>query len=320
MRLPTTRFFTVCLSFALFGSVSADEIVLKSGHKIEGDVLKEKNGILFVDIGVEIVRIPIDRIKTRTAKGKKGKAITEVKQESIYRTADLQEKSVKELAERFGEGVVLIQTPRGLGSGFIVNEDGHCITNYHVIERETRIAVTIFQKGKLGRFEKKRIKNIEIVALNPFLDLALLKIPATSDVKMRPVFLTRESNYQEGEEVFAIGNPLGLERSVSKGIIGTKNRNFGGLVYIQTTAQINPGNSGGPLFNSKGEVIGVTNMKMIFGEGLAFAIPVFYLKHFLKNHDAYAYDKTNANTGFRYLEAPRRRRPMPASEEKKANK
>lgn len=320
MRYTISSLFAVCLSCGILGTASADKIVLKSGHKIEGDVLKEKNGILFIDIGVEIVRVPLDRIETRTASGEKNPSKTEVKQESIYRTANLQEKSVQELAEKFGEGVVLIQTPAGLGSGFIVNEDGHCVTNYHVIERETRIAVTIFQKGKSGRFEKRRIRNVEIVALNPFIDLALLKIPTTSDVKMRPVYLTKEAKYQEGEEVFAIGNPLGLERSVSKGIIGTKNRNFGGLVYIQTTAQINPGNSGGPLFNTKGEVIGVTNMKLTFGEGLGFAIPIFYLKHFLKNHDAYAYDKTNANTGYRYLEAPSKRRSNPTKEPKKPDK
>ena len=107
--------------------------------------------------------------------------------------------------------------------------------------------------------------------------------------------------------MFAIGNPLGLERSVSQGIIGTKNRNFRGQVYIQTTAEINPGNSGGPLFNAKGEVIGVTNMKLLFAEGLGFAIPTPYLKLFLDNHEAFAFDRNNPNSGFRYLDPPRRK-------------
>ncbi len=80
-------------------------------------------------------------------------------------------------------------------------------------------------------------------------------------------------------------------------------------MYIQTTAQINPGNSGGPLFNDKGQVVGVINMKLTFGEGLGFAIPVSYLKHFLRNRDAFAFDKTNPNTGYHYLEPPKRMNP-----------
>jgi serine protease Do len=82
-----------------------------------------------------------------------------------------------------------------------------------------------------------------------------------------------------------------------------------GVVYIQTTAQINPGNSGGPLFNSHGQVVGVINMKLSFGEGLGFAIPVAYLKHFLRNRDAFAFDRTNPNTGYHYLDPPRRTNP-----------
>ncbi|MFN1209013.1 S1C family serine protease, partial [Enterococcus lactis] len=76
------------------------------------------------------------------------------------------------------------------------------------------------------------------------------------------------------DRVFAIGSPLGLERTVTEGIMSTKTRAVGGELYMQTTTQINPGNSGGPLFNLKGEVVGVTNMKLAFGEGLGFAIPV----------------------------------------------
>ena len=90
--------------------------------------------------------------------------------------------------------------------------------------------------------------------------------------------------------------------------ISTRARNFDGITYIQTTAEINPGNSGGPLFNSRGEVIGVTNMKLVGGEGLGFAIPISYVKHFLRNRDAFAFDEKNPNAGFRYLDPPRRRK------------
>jgi serine protease Do len=108
---------------------------------------------------------------------------------------------------------------------------------------------------------------------------------------------------------------LGLERSVSQGIISTLNRNFEGLIYLQTDAAINPGNSGGPLFNLRGEVVGVTNMGFRGTDNLGFAIPINYVKDFLRNRDAFAYDKDNPNAGHRYLDPPRRRKPAaPRSE------
>lgn len=299
------------LAFVLAGpcDVLADVFELKTGNKIEGDVLKQQGDVLFVDIGIEVVKIPLAQIKVRTASKESANVPLEVQKHKLYRTAELPRRSVKDLTEKFGEGVVLIQTPGGLGSGFIVNENGFCVTNCHVIEKETRISATIFHRGKEGEFNRRRIDDVRIVALNPFFDLALLQIPAQKDLAFKPVFLAAEEDLQEGDEVFAIGNPLGLERSVSQGIIGTKNRNFKGQVYIQTTAEINPGNSGGPLFNSRGEVIGVTNMKLLFAEGLGFAIPSPYLKLFLDNHEAFAFDRNNPNSGFRYLDPPRRKTP-----------
>ena len=144
---------------------------------------------------------------------------------------------------------------------------------------------------------------------NPFTDLALLKIPAQADLKFAHVYLGSLDNLNAGDGVFAVGNPLGLERSVSQGIISTRNRNFEGLVYLQTDTAINPGNSGGPLFNFQGEVIGVTNMGVMMGQNLNFAIPINYVKDFLRNREAFAFDKDNPNTGHRYLNAPRRIKP-----------
>ncbi|MEX0717704.1 MAG: trypsin-like peptidase domain-containing protein [Planctomycetaceae bacterium] len=286
----------------------ADVIELKTGQKIEGEVLKETDQALFVDLGIDVLRVPLDRIRTRAASGEAADSPSpgDVEQQGVFRTATLPVKSVKELAESYGEGVVLVRTPSGLGSGFIVDERGYCVTNYHVVERETRIDVTIFHRGEKGEFERRRIDDVRIVALNPFLDLALLQIPE-QDFPFRPVFLAGRDEYREGDPVFAIGNPLGLDRSVSQGIVSTRNRNFEGLTYIQTTTEINPGNSGGPLFNTRGEVVGVTNMKLAFGEGLGFAIPVAYLRHFLNNRDAFAFDRNNPNSGYRYLDPPRRR-------------
>lgn len=304
--LPHPRFLLAAALLLACGTSRGDTIELKTGQRIEGEVLKERPEEIVVDIGVDIIRIPTAQIKARETKGPAARA---VEQHELYATADLPERSIKELSERFGEGVVLVQTPSGLGSGFIINAQGYCVTNYHVIEKETRIAATIFHKGDKGEFERRQIQDVKLVALNPYLDLGLLQIPEQKDLAFRPVFLAKANELREGDGVFAIGNPLGLERSVSQGIVSTRNRNLGGLLYIQTTTQINPGNSGGPLFNLRGEVVGVTNMKLLFAEGLGFAIPMSYVKDFLENKDAFAYDKNNPNSGYRYLDPPRRRNP-----------
>jgi serine protease Do len=287
---------------------SADVIVLRSGQRIEGEVLKVSRDSLFIDIGVDIIRVPIEQIQERTTTEPVKPAAKEA-EGAVFQTAELPERTVKELVSTFAEGVVLIETPGGLGSGFIINNRGWCVTNYHVVEGQTRVAVTIFHRSANGDFERRSIRDVKILALNPHFDLALLEIPAQEELPFQPVFIADDDSHREGDSVFAIGSPLGLERSVSEGIVSTRNRNMEGVVYIQTTAQINPGNSGGPLFNDRGQVVGVINMKLTFGEGLGFAIPVSYLRHFLKNRDAFAYDRTNPNTGYHYLDPPRRRNP-----------
>ena len=296
-------------------SVFADAIVLKSGQKLTGQVLKVQPDSIFVDIGVDVIRIPVNQIESRTEDNPAPAIDARVEKQGIFQTADLPKRTVKEQVEAFGEGVVRIQTPAGLGSGFIIDSQGFCVTNYHVVEGQTRIGVTLYHRRKNGEFERRSIRDVKILALNPYFDLALLEIPKQDNMEFQTVYVAQDDSVREGDPVFAIGNPLGLERSVSEGIISTRNRSIEGVVYIQTTAQINPGNSGGPLFNSRGEVVGVINMKLTFGEGLGFAIPVAYLKHFLKNRDAFAFDRTNPNTGYHYLEPPRRTNPKQPSDE-----
>jgi serine protease Do len=159
---------------------------------------------------------------------------------------------------------------------------------------------------KNGQIERKTYKQIRIVALNKFADLALLRIEDKDAPKFSCVTLGDADKMAVGDTVFAIGSPLGLERTVTEGILSTKTRQIEGTLYLQTTAQINPGNSGGPLFNLRGEVIGVTNMKITFGEGLGFAIPVEAVKFFLNHRESYAYDNDNPSNPYRYLEPPSR--------------
>jgi serine protease Do len=301
--------------------VRADELIeLKTGQMIRGEVLKEKPDAIYVDIGVTVVAVPRDQIAQRSAADKSkppGKTssnglgtATGSAEGGLFQTADLQPGAIKDLVERFAEGVVLVQTPAGLGSGFFINGDGYLLTNHHVIEKETKITVVVFQK-KNNDFVRHHLDKVEIIAVNAFLDLALLRVTKAENVKITPLYLGDGDAVNTGDSVFAIGNPLGLERTVSQGIVSNRSRVVQGLVYLQTTAPINPGNSGGPLLNMRGEVIGVTNMGYLFANNLGFAIPVSYVKEFLKNREAFAFDKTNPNTGHRYLDAPRRRRAEP---------
>jgi len=212
-------------------------------------------------------------------------------------------RNVRDLVNLLGEAVVQVRTPSGLGSGFIINEDGFLMTNFHVIEGETEISVEVYLQ-KDGELERKSYKQVRIIAINKFKDLALLRIEDKDARKFKWVSLGSADALAVGESVFAIGSPLGLERTVTEGILSTKTRQLQGELYLQTTAQINPGNSGGPLFNLSGEVIGITNMKITFGEGLGFAIPVESVKFFLDHRDAFAYSNDNPSNPYRYLEPP----------------
>ncbi|HEV3163283.1 MAG TPA: trypsin-like peptidase domain-containing protein, partial [Isosphaeraceae bacterium] len=219
-----------------------DVIELKDGHQVTGEVLAEKANALFVDLGFDILRIPRDQIVHRGKPGEAPKLTAVVaalpsSDESdpnhFFDTVGLRSQPVKELVEQFGEGVISIETPSALGSGFLINEDGYAVTNNHVIEGETRIAVVLYQKTPSG-LSRKRIENVEIVALNPFVDLALLKLPPQKDLKLAHVVLGSLDELKVGDGAFAVGNPLGLERSVTQGIVSSLNRNFEGLIYLQT--------------------------------------------------------------------------------------
>jgi serine protease Do len=215
------------------------------------------------------------------------------------------EKTVRELVNQLGEAVVQVRTPSGLGSGFIINGDGFLMTNFHVIEGETQISIAVYHQND-GQLEPKVYKQVRIVAINKFDDMALLRIEDKDAPKFKYVLLGNSDGLSVGDSVFAIGSPLGLERTVTEGILSTKTREFEGELYLQTTAQINPGNSGGPLFNMAGEVVGITNMKIPFGEGLGFAIPIEGVKYFLDHRDAFAYSNDNPSNPYRYLEPPSR--------------
>ncbi|MFH1746714.1 MAG: trypsin-like peptidase domain-containing protein [Planctomycetota bacterium] len=294
----------ISLLVCLAGFARAEVITLKDGQRIHAEVLREYADRVVLDLGFDLLSVPRGQILSIDSEDS---ATAEVKPDAVemtehlYSTARLPVQSVKLLAERFGEGVVLVSVPGTMGSGFFISETGHLITNFHVIEGETRIAITVFRKAG-DEFKRQKFEEVNIIATNPFLDLALLKVDLPEGYTPVTTYLAADENVRDADAVFAIGNPLGLERSISEGIIGKRNRADTGLVYIQTTTQINPGNSGGPLFNNRGEVIGVTNMKILGGEGLGFAIPTRYVIDFLKNRDAFAYNSESSEAGYRYLQ------------------
>jgi serine protease Do len=300
----------------------ADTIQLKDKASISGKILAEKHDQVVLDIGYTVLVIPRNQIvKVLKAKDAEPTALvaslapivpapvaqpTETKMGN-YQMANIPPpiKDVRELVNQLGESVVQVRTPGGLGSGFIINEDGFLITNFHVIEGETQISVEVYHQ-KDGQLERKSYKDVRIVAINKFEDIALLKIDEKDAPKFTRVLLGDSEALVVGEQVFAIGSPLGLERTVTEGIVSTKTREMQGELYMQTTAQINPGNSGGPLFNMRGEVVGITNMKITFGEGLGFAIPVGAVKYFLDHRDAFSYSNDNPSNPYRYLAPPSR--------------
>ncbi len=293
----------------------ADTIQLKDKASVTGKILAEKPDSLVVDVGYTVLQIPRTAIVSfarATASTGTNVVVPSLGSGQIYSasTKSGPVRDVSSLVKQIGEAVVQVKTPGGLGSGFFINDDGYLITNFHVIEGETEISVEVYHQ-KDGQLDRETYKQVKIIAINKFHDLALLKIEDKNAPKFMPVTLGSSDALNVGDAVFAIGSPLGLERTVTQGILSTKTRQLEGQLYLQTSTQINPGNSGGPLFNLAGEVVGVTNMKITFGEGLGFAIPVELVKNFLDHRDAFAYSTDNPNNPFRYLEPPSRTKAKP---------
>lgn len=300
------------------GSAAAEgleTIVLRDGKRIVGSVIKETERDVFLDLGYSIVTVPRNVIVERIAAQEKGDEASPrnaeggspktTGSEEIYKIGRLDPTTVREAVEAFGEGVVRVLCAGKSGSGFVIDPRGYVITNHHVISNERNIELILFLEGEEG-LRRTKVKDIEIVAINEFLDLALLKIPEAEKYDLRPLTLADPNSIIPGEPVFAIGSPLGLERTVTEGIISDPARSFAGKVYIQTDVAINPGNSGGALFNSRGEVIGVTNMGILSSEGLNFAIPVEQVTTFLDHRSSFLFDESRPNSGVHYLLPPRK--------------
>ncbi len=178
--------------------------------------------------------------------------------------------------EKFFEGMPNNQQQQqqhSLGSGFIIDKKGTILTNSHVISQADEIEVELADGRKF---------KAEVVGTDEKTDIAVISIKPKGDLPT--VELGDSSKVRPGDWVMAIGNPFGLEHTVTVGVVSAKGRLIGGGPYarfIQTDASINPGNSGGPLFNIDGEVIGINTMIYAGGQGIGFAIPVDLAKQLL---------------------------------------
>jgi len=155
---------------------------------------------------------------------------------------------------------------RSLGSGFIIDKDGHIVTNNHVIEGADEIKVRLNNDDEY---------DAEIVGRDPNTDIALIKVK--SDNNLPAAKMGDSDALKVGQWVVAIGSPFGLEHTVTAGIVSAKGRVIGSGPYddfIQTDASINPGNSGGPLINMNGEVVGINTAIIASGQGIGFAVPI----------------------------------------------
>lgn len=178
----------------------------------------------------------------------------------------------------FGQPYAQRQQEEGLGSGFLISSDGYILTNEHVIDGAEQISVTV--SGYENALEAS------VIGADYDLDLALLKINAQSELPF--LSLGNSDQIRVGNWVIAIGNPYGLDHTVTTGVISAKGRpvSIGDRQYenlLQTDASINPGNSGGPLLNLLGEVIGINTAISAEAQGIGFAIPTSTVQRVLED-------------------------------------
>lgn len=179
---------------------------------------------------------------------------------------------------RKGRGQERPQKRTGLGTGFIVSEDGYICTNFHVVNGVDKVTVKI----------RSKTYKAEVIGADERTDIALLKIKSSE--KFKPAYLGDSSQVKVGDWAIAIGNPFGLEKTFTVGVVSATGRKDldmmgGSQSHIQTDASINPGNSGGPLINIRGEVVGIN--RMIYSQsggnmGIGFAIPINTAKTILE--------------------------------------
>lgn len=160
-----------------------------------------------------------------------------------------------------------MRNSKGIGTGLAISKKGHILTCNHVVS-EDLVEVTSLQSD---RWE------VPIIGRSPHSDLAILRVV---NLNQQPISLADTAAIAEGQTAIALGYPLGLELTVSKGIVSNRSLVRNGISYVQTDVSLNPGNSGGPILNERGEVIGIANCGILQSQGLGFAIALRHVLSF----------------------------------------
>jgi serine protease Do len=190
------------------------------------------------------------------------------------------ELTVEDIVKKNSDSIVLIGAigPKGsnFGSGFIITSNGLIVTNFHIVQAAVKIAVKLKNN--------KTYNDVRLINFDQKKDIAVLKIDA---VGLKPVVLGDSHSVQAGERVVAIGSPLGLESTVADGLVSSLRKADRGFQVLQITVPISPGSSGSPLFNLRGEVIGIAVGTIIGGQNINFAIPINYATPLIPAHNAW---------------------------------
>jgi len=255
-------FGTVVIIFIIITGILLNGMVVK--QKVDYNALNNKINELQTNTQSQINILSENLISTQTSIEESQKAINLLKA-----TAG---EDFSGIIEDVINSVMTITTNSGIGSGFIINEEGYVVTNAHVLADETghlasNINVVTYRGEKIPT---------EFIGFDGSLDIALLKILGNYDA----LELADSDEVKQGERVIAIGGPFGLGFSVTDGIVSAVHREGlrGRDIYIQTNTELNPGNSGGPLINKEGKVIGMNNFKISGAEGIGFALESNYIK------------------------------------------
>ncbi|MDP8212244.1 MAG: trypsin-like peptidase domain-containing protein [Candidatus Zapsychrus exili] len=232
------------------GDIKVDDIV--SAKKI--DTEEDEHSSLWIDT---FGKKDNDKMKENT-----------LKKSALSLKNNLSLSGVEDIVREYGGSIVSVFSGEAQGSGFIISSDGYIVTNSHVVNGDSSVTIKMIEENKV-------YSNVQVVKDNKIRDIALLKI--NSNDSFAPVMLGDSDSAVEGERIVALGNPKGLENTVSDGLVSSI-REMDGTKVLQISAPISSGSSGGPLFNMRGEVIGVTTFTIVEGQNLNFAISINYVK------------------------------------------
>jgi len=182
--------------------------------------------------------------------------------------------SSEEIYTKVSPSIVFVEDGDGLGSGVILNSQGYILTNHHVVSSRLPVEVKV-SLYKDDTVKEQIFKNVPVLKVHKDYDLALLKIDIPPGSRVVPIKkVDSEAPIRAGSTCYAIGNPEGLEKSITQGLVSFASREIEDLKYIQVSAAINPGNSGGAICNDKGELIGIATFKLRETDNIGFGIPI----------------------------------------------